>query len=193
MAKMKREFSKAWMYNKFMNKLTIATLFFLSLTGSSMIIDNVDDIRADWRINSDRVMGGVSDVFLDELNDSDISFYRLSGDVRTANNGGFIQALMIINDDLGRYNGINLKVRGNGEKYLIWIRTPAARFPWDRYSYEFEAKAEWSETKIPFDEFTKTAFYMPKKLNKNKVRTIAIAAYGKDFYAEVDIANVELF
>ena len=63
-----------------MNKLTIASLFFLSLTGSSMIIDNVDDIRADWRINSDRVMGGVSDVFLDELNDSDISFYRLSGD-----------------------------------------------------------------------------------------------------------------
>jgi hypothetical protein len=100
---------------------------------------------------------------------------------------------MIINDDLGQYNGINLKVRGNGEKYLIWIRTPAARFPWDRYSYEFEAKAEWSEIKIPFDEFTKTAFYMPKKLNKNKVRTIAIAAYGKDFYAEVDIANVELF
>ena len=39
-----------------------------------MIIDNVDDIRADWRINSDRVMGGVSDVFLDELNDSDIIF-----------------------------------------------------------------------------------------------------------------------
>ena len=75
-----------------------------------MIIDNVDDIRADWRINSDRVMGGVSDVFLDELNDSDM-FYRLSGDVRTANNGGFIQALMIINDDLGQYNGINLKVR----------------------------------------------------------------------------------
>ena len=34
---------------------------------------------------------------------------------------------------------------------------------------------------------------MPKKLNTNKVRTIAIAAYGKDFYAEVDIANVELF
>ena len=69
-----KEFSKAWMYNKFMNKLIFATLFFLSLTGSSMIIDNVDDIRADWRINSDRVMGGVSDVFLDELNDSDISF-----------------------------------------------------------------------------------------------------------------------
>ena len=67
------------------------------------------------------------------------------------------------------------------------------QFPWDRYSYEFEAKADWSEIKIPFDEFTKTAFYMPKKLNKNKVRTIAIAAYGKDFYAEIDIANVELF
>ena len=181
------------MYNKFMNKLTITTLCFLSLTGSSMIIDNVDDIRADWRINSDRVMGGVSDVFLDELNDSDISFYRLSGDVRTANNGGFIQALMIINDDLGQYNGINLKVRGNGEKYLIWIRTPAARFPWDRYIASFTPADEWSTVEIPFSAFKKSNFYMPKKMNISKIRTIAFAAYGKDFQAELDLAQIELY
>ena len=73
-----------------MKKFIITVLFLTSTQGFSMIIDNVDDVRADWRINSDRVMGGVSDVYFNELEDESGSFYRLSGDVRTANNGGFI-------------------------------------------------------------------------------------------------------
>ena len=118
-----------------MNKFIFTVLFLTSNQGFSMVIDNVDDIRADWRINSDRVMGGVSDVYFDELEDESGRFYRLSGDVRTANNGGFIQSLMILNKDFKKYKGIRLKIRGNGEKYLLWVRTPAARLPWDRYSY----------------------------------------------------------
>ncbi|MDG1247751.1 MAG: CIA30 family protein [SAR86 cluster bacterium] len=176
-----------------MNKFIITVLFLTSTQGFSMIIDNVDDVRADWRINSDRVMGGVSDVYFNELEDESGSFYRLSGDVRTANNGGFIQSLMVLNKDFKKYKGIRLKVRGNGEKYLIWIRTPAARFPWDRYSYEFLTKSDWSEIEVPFSDFQKTAFYMPRSLNQSKVRTMAIAAYGKDFFAEVDIAKIELY
>jgi hypothetical protein len=34
---------------------------------------------------------------------------------------------------------------------------------------------------------------MPRSLNQSKVRTMAIAAYGKDFFAEVDIAKIELY
>ena len=176
-----------------MKKFIITVLFLTSTQGFSMIIDNVDDVRADWRINSDRVMGGVSDVYFNELEDESGSFYRLSGDVRTANNGGFIQSLMVLNKDFKKYKGIRLKVRGNGEKYLIWIRTPAARFPWDRYSYEFLANSDWAEIEVPFSDFQKTAFYMPRSLNQSKVRTMAIAAYGKDFFAEVDIAKIELY
>lgn len=176
-----------------MNKFIFTVLFLTSTQGFSMVIDNVDDIRADWRINSDRVMGGVSDVYFDELEDESGRFYRLSGDVRTANNGGFIQSLMILNKDFKEYQGIRLKVRGNGEKYLLWVRTPAARFPWDRYSYEFLANSDWKEIEVPFNNFQKTAFYMPKSLNQSKIRTIAIAAYGKDFFAEIDIAKIELY
>jgi len=39
-----------------MKKFIITVLFLTSTQGFSMIIDNVDDVRADWRINSDRVM-----------------------------------------------------------------------------------------------------------------------------------------
>ena len=38
-----------------MNKFIFTVLFLTSNQGFSMVIDNVDDIRADWRINSDRV------------------------------------------------------------------------------------------------------------------------------------------
>jgi len=176
-----------------MIKYIFTFLLSISIQGHSMTIDNVNDIRADWRINSDQVMGGVSEVYFDQLDDNGLSYYRLSGDVRTANNGGFIQALMLINNNFDAYKGIKIKVRGNGEKYFIWIRTPAARFPWDRYSYEFYATNDWKEIEIPFSDLTKTAFYMPRSLNKSKIRTIAVAAYGKDMLAQVDIANIELF
>ena len=34
---------------------------------------------------------------------------------------------------------------------------------------------------------------MKKNMNINKIKTIAFAAYGKDFYAQLDIASIELF
>jgi hypothetical protein len=34
---------------------------------------------------------------------------------------------------------------------------------------------------------------MRKKMNISKIRTIAFAAYGKDFQAELDLAQIELY
>ena len=34
---------------------------------------------------------------------------------------------------------------------------------------------------------------MRGKMNASKIRTIAFAAYGKDFQAQLDIANIELY
>ena len=94
-----------------------------------MIIDNLDDIRADWRSISDQVMGGISEVNFNLLKENEKNFYRLEGNVSTKNNGGFIQSVARIQDDLSEYNGIRLTVRGTEDEYFIWIRTPACRFP----------------------------------------------------------------
>ena len=58
-----------------------------------MIIDNLDDKRADWNAISDNVMGGISEVNFYQAEEGDEKFYRLEGSVSTANNGGFIQSV----------------------------------------------------------------------------------------------------
>ena len=50
-------------------------------------LDNVKD----WRYLSDQVMGGVSEGQVSLEQDGDMVFTRLTGNVRTDNNGGFIQ------------------------------------------------------------------------------------------------------
>jgi len=59
-----------------------------------MIIDNLDDTRANWSAISDNVMGGISEVNFYELDDGSDKFYRLEGSVSTKNNGGFIQSVI---------------------------------------------------------------------------------------------------
>ena len=49
--------------------------------------DNVKD----WKYFSDQVMGGVSEGQVSLEQDGDKVFIRLTGNVRTDNNGGFIQ------------------------------------------------------------------------------------------------------
>ena len=34
---------------------------------------------------------------------------------------------------------------------------------------------------------------MPKKMNSSRIKTIALAAYGKDFDARLDIGNIEFY
>ena len=51
-----------------------------------MTIDNLEDIRGEWAAISDQVMGGVSEVNFYEIEEKDIKFYRLEGNVSTKNN-----------------------------------------------------------------------------------------------------------
>ena len=176
-----------------MNKFIITVLFLTSTQGFSMIIDNLDDKRANWSAISDNVMGGISEVNFYEVEEGEEKFYRLEGTVSTANNGGFIQSIIRFPFNAEEYNGIRIKVRGTNDAYYIWIRTPSSRFPWDRYIASFIPGDKWSIIEIPFSEFQKSNFYMRKKMNISKIRTIAFAAYGKDFQAELDLAQIELY
>ena len=97
-------------------------------------LDNVKD----WKYFSDQVMGGVSEGQVSLEQDGDMVFTRLTGNVRTDNNGGFIQLrtstslsnkplmfklLQNSKKDGKKLQGVRLKVKGNGEKYHIFIQT----------------------------------------------------------------------
>ena len=89
-----------------------------------MVIDNLDDVRANWNAISDQVMGGISVVNFYELKENDKKFYRLEGIVSTENNGGFIQSRVDININTEDYEGIRINVRGNNNEYYVHLRAP---------------------------------------------------------------------
>ena len=97
-----------------------------------MIIDNLDDTRANWSAISDNVMGGISEVNFYEVDDGSDKFYRLEGNVSTENNGGFIQSRVGLNIKTENYSGIRIKIRGNNNEYFVHLRAPRM-MPWNYY------------------------------------------------------------
>ena len=93
------------------------SLFCLNL--SAVIIDNLKDVRAQWSAISDQVMGGISEVNFYEVDENGKKFYRLEGDVSTANNVGFIQSRVGVYLNSNDFEGIRLKIRGNNNEYFV--------------------------------------------------------------------------
>ena len=145
-----------------------------------------------WEYISDQVMGGISEGKA-EIIDSKNLFLRLSGNVSTKNNGGFIQVRTIKEISSNNFSGIKLKVRGNPSSYYIHVRTNSLLFPWQYYSGEFSVDNNWSNEEIYFKDFKKSNFYQPSTFSSSEIKSIAFVAFGKDFQAKLDIMEAELF
>ena len=149
-----------------------------------------------WQYISDQTMGGVSSgqAFLDK--EGDMIFARLTGNVSTYNNGGFIQIrtnfsfvdLINTNKDL---KGVLLNTKGNGEIYHIFIRTSEDRSYRDFYSATFTANDNWEIVDLPFTKFKHR--YLNRALNGNDIRTFGIVAYGRDFYSDVSVSEISFY
>ena len=168
-----------------------------NLNSETMIIDNLTpEKNQQWVFFTDRVMGGVSSGKLEIGSEDGSKYYRMTGNVSTANNGGFIQFqtdLSNISNTEEVFNGIKIKVRGNNENYQIFIRTNLTVLPWQYYSSEFYASNQWKEIKLPFKSFKRSNFYQPKNINNTDIRTLGIVAYGKDYSADLNVGLIEFY
>jgi len=155
-----------------------------AVTAKNLVYEN------NWAYLADTVMGGVSQGSAEFASGA----LRLTGQVSTKNNGGFIQVRTRIDpkEAKGR-TGLKIKVKGNGEIYYLHIRNASARLPWHYYTTNFSTNEKWSELIMPFDQFEKSATFMPVKLNPDTIKTIGLVAYGKDHKADVSIANLEFY
>ncbi|WP_052128660.1 CIA30 family protein [Neosynechococcus sphagnicola] len=110
------------------------------------------DLQALWGAVDDVVMGGVSE-----------SSFRVeqglawfTGTVSTANSGGFASVRTRNLEpplSLENYDGLKLRVRGNGDRYKFLVRTESG---WDSiaYSYSFDTVTDtWIDVWMPFREF----------------------------------------
>ena len=104
-----------------------------------------------WYVVNDNVMGGRSDGDF-RLDENALHF---SG--RTNTDGGGFSSIRTapLQLDLSAYDGIQLRVRGDGRRYT-WRLSTDARWRGRRVSYwaEFDtADGEWTTARLPFDRF----------------------------------------
>jgi hypothetical protein len=121
--------------------------------GALMLTDfSADSDNLGWYVQNDNVMGGRSRGGF-ELEDSGQLIF--SGDTNT-NGGGFSSIrTRPFEADLSDYDGIRLRVQGDGRRYTWQLQTTAS-YRGYRISYwaEFDTeKGEWSTVDIPFQSF----------------------------------------
>ena len=111
----------------------------------------IPELRHLWGALDDVVMGGVSQSSLQVIE----GMALFAGNVSTANSGGFAsirtrnfeQVL-----DLNGYEGLELRIRGDGKRYKLFLRTETN---WDSVAYgiSFDTEAsQWITLQLPFAE-----------------------------------------
>jgi len=150
-----------------------------------------------WQYVSDRVMGGVSDGKVTLEQDGEMYYARLTGNVSTKNNGGFIQLRSGVSfknseKDGKNLQGVRLNVRGNGETYEIHITTNDRVYRGDYYLATFKADSDWKMIDLPFNKF-KRKRSNNAKLDAKNITRFGIVAYGREYVSDVSVSTIEFY
>lgn len=115
------------------------------------VIFDFDPATEPWANIDDPVMGGRS---RSRMTLGDHGAATFEGVVSLENNGGFASLRSRPTDfDLEGFNGIVLRLRGDGQTYGVRLRTSSQ---FDGVSYQAKVATEagrWAEVKIPFEVF----------------------------------------
>ncbi|MEN8772157.1 MAG: CIA30 family protein [Akkermansiaceae bacterium] len=130
-----------------------------------------------WRVVDDGVMGGLSKGKIQISNDGVLTF---SGKLSLENNGGFSS---LRTDDLkmnlAGAEGLVARVKGDGRTYQMRFSTEA-RFRGMEVSFKADfktEKGEWTEIKVPFDQFKGSFRGMSlskEKFDPGKIRRVGL-------------------
>ena len=149
----------------------------------------------EWSFITDGVMGGLSEGNAKLDNIDNVPCYRMTGNVTTENNGGFIQIRALIKPkiNLNDYEGIFAYIYGNNKNYNIFIRTPQTVAPWQYYSYKFLSTNKWTEIRAPFSEFKKSNFYQPKSILGQNIISVGLVAGFDDFKSDICLGEIGFY
>ena len=131
------------------------------------------NLQATWGAVDDVVMGGVSESGI-RLADG---FALFSGNVSTDNSGGFASVRTRNFEpsfNLSNYRGIELRVKGDGQRYKLFVRTETR---WDGvgYAYSFDTIADrWLTIQVPFQDLV--PIFRAKTVNDAPLDTTQICS-----------------
>ena len=175
-----------------LKKLLIA-LSLIVIGKTQLIAENLIE-SGRWIYFADNVMGGISEGSSEYVKVASGKAIRLYGEVSTKNNGGFIQVRMPYSiDQLEKYKGIKIKMKGNGDEYFLHLRNRSSRLPWQYYQASFKSEPTWKEVNIPFEQFKRSSNFMKSVFDPSSIKTIGIVAYGKDHTADVMVSELEFY
>jgi hypothetical protein len=149
------------------------------------------DSSGEWTSVNDDVTGGISQ---GSLRISDQGTLEFRGVVSLENNGGFASIRSRpAKHDLSDFEGLLMRVRGDGHRYACNLRTDFEIMA-GSYQQRFETKKdEWQEIALPFCDFVATSFGQvmrdAPKLNTEKIRSFGFTISDKQagqFKLEVD-------
>ena len=181
------------MINKTPIKALVASTFIVASTCGGAMAENLIK-KGHWSYFADTVMGGISNGSAEFRRAGAHKTIRLTGQVSTANNGGFIQVRSSIPKEIAKdKTGIKLKVKGNGEQYYLHIRNSSTRLPWHYYQQGFETTNTWEEVKLPFESFIKSSSLLRTSIKQSTIKTIGIVAYGKNHTADISVMSLEFY
>ncbi len=147
-----------------------------------------------WKSIDDVVMGGVSRSEM--VIDGGVAVFR--GDVSFANNGGFASVRSSPRPiDCAAFDGVQLRVRGDGSRYGFRIRTDAA---FDGISYQAQITppvSRWVDLRIPFNDFE--AVYRGRRvpehppLDPARMTTFGLIISGQEGPFQLDIIRISAY
>ena len=171
----------------------------MAMASDTLIFRMTADMASYWRFVTDGVMGGVSRGDLQFRQDPDgTDFAHMTGTVSTANNGGFIQFRAGVDfaglvDGGADPQGLRLRVRGNGETYNVHIRTRANRRPWHYFAATFPTSRGWQDVDLPFSTFRHSNGMTDDPPVTRDIISIGIVAYGRDYEADLSLAEMTIY
>ena len=189
--------------NSVLKKIIFLILLLLcqnKVSSKNMILDQLENPKLtnqfqQWNFITDQVMGGVSTgKFIVDKVDG-VKCYKMTGDVSTKNNGGFIQIRTKLNPEIKSkdYRGIYINVYGNEKSYNLHLRTGLTLAPWQYYSYTFFSSKKWIEIKAPFIEFKKSNFYQPKSILGQNIKSVGLVAGFNDFKSDICLGEIGFY
>jgi len=134
-----------------------------------------------WASVNDDVMGGVSTGGPRMTDQGTLEF---KGVVSLENNGGFASIRSAAaNYDLSGFEGLRIRIRGDGHRYALNLRTDF-QITAGSYQQRFETKKdEWQEIALPFKGFETSSFGQvmrdAPKLNTAKIRSFGFTISDK--------------
>ncbi len=147
-----------------------------------------------WRLVTDQVMGGISRGAVKPAQVAGRDCLRLTGEVSTERNGGFIQLALDLGGqgfDASRYDGLELNVYGNEEMYNLHLRTSGLWLPWQSYRTEFLATEHWQTVRVPFTVLAPYRTHKP--FDPQHLTRLGLVAIGREFSADLCVGEVRFY